>query len=403
MKKFNVLQITQSLGGGVQKHIIQICKRLDRKRFTITGCCSQESRPDGEKNGDIPFPEAFQKVGVPYFVVPMHRSINPWRDFVAFLRIYKKIKQESFDLVHAHSSKAGVLARIAARIAGVPVIVYSPQGFSFDGPGPLIKKLPYLIFEKIASFFCDAIITVSPSEKKLALQYNIIKEDKIKVIPSSLNLEDYRQIITDEERKEYLRRFAIPFGNRVVTMIGRLAPQKDPLTFINACALLKKDCPALSFLLVGDGPMMEACLQKIRELGLQIEMKVLGWRRDCTALFQMSDVVVNTSLWEGLPHTLLEAMACEKPVVATKATGIIDVINDGENGFLVPFHSPKLLADKIKWVLDNTGIAMKIGKEAKKTVEHNYSLEKTIPMIEELYLQLFNKKKNPPTRKSKKA
>ena len=117
----------------------------------------------------------------------------------------------------------------------------------------------------------------------------------------------------------------------------------------------------------------------------------------------MSDVVVNTSLWEGLPHTLLEAMACEKPVVATKATGIIDVINDGENGFLVPFHSPKLLADKIKWVLDNTGIAMKIGKEAKKTVEHNYSLEKTIPMIEELYLQLFNKKKNPPTRKSKKA
>lgn len=186
-------------------------------------------------------------------------------------------------------------------------------------------------------------------------------------------------------------------------MISRLAPQKDPLTFIYSAAILKNFFPDLSFLLVGDGPLMNDCLRIVRKMNLPEEVKLLGWRTDYKTLLQMSDVFVNPSLWEGLPFILLEAMIYEKSVVATQATGTRDVIKDGENGFLVPLRSPKLLADKIKWVLDNPGIAMKIGKEAKKTVEHNYSLEKTIPMIEKLYLQLFNKKKNSATEKSEKA
>ena len=130
----------------------------------------------------------------------------------------------------------------------------------------------------------------------------------------------------------------------------------------------------------------------VRKMNLSDELKLLGWRTDCKKLLQMSDVFVNPSLWEGLPFILLEAMIYEKPVVATQATGNRDVIRDGENGFLVPLRSPKLLADKIKWVLENPGIAMEMGREAKKTVEQNYNLKKTIPVIEELYLQLFNKK-----------
>jgi glycosyltransferase involved in cell wall biosynthesis len=321
----------------------------------------------------------------------MHRAINPWRDFVCFLRIYKKLKQENFDIVHAHSSKAGFLARVAARLARVPVVIYSPHAFAFNRPGTLVKKLPYILLEKIASFFCDAIIAVSPSERELALKFKIINQGKIKVVSPSLNLEDYNQKITEEKKKEFLKTLTVPLENRVVTMIGRLSPQKDPLTFIYSYSFLK-DYPALSFLLVGDGPMMEKCRQKIRGLGLHDAIKVLGWRRDCITLLQISDAVVNTSLWEGLPYTLLEAMASERPVVATKATGNIDLITDGENGFLVPPRSPKLLAEKIKLILDNPSLASKIGKEAKKTVEHNYSLEKTIPMIEEFYLQLFNNK-----------
>jgi len=391
MKKPNVLQITQSLGGGVQKYITQLFEHLDRSLFSITACFSKDSKKIQQKT-DFSFPDACRQADIPYFVVSMQRAINPWKDFIAFLSVFQHIKHRGFDIVHAHSSKAGFLARIAARLARVPVVVYSPHAFSFDGPQPVLKKFFFILFEKIASLFCDAIIVDSPSEKDLALKFKICREKKITIIPPSLNLSDYHLKITGEEKKEFLKTLGLPKKNRLISMISRLAPQKDPLTFIYSAAILKKNFPDLSFLLVGDGPLMNDCFQIVQKMNLSDELKLLGWRTDYRKLLQMSDVFVNPSLWEGLPFILLEAMIYEKPVVATQATGTRDVIRDGENGFLVTLRSPKLLADKIKWVLENPGIAMEMGREAKKTVEQNYNLKKTIPVIEELYLQLFNKK-----------
>lgn len=392
MEQIKVLQITQSLGGGVQKYILQICEHLNPNQFHITGCCSRESK-ESKENGDIPFSAAFLQMGVPYFVVPMQRSLNPWKDFLSFLKIYQKIKQEGFDLVHAHSSKAGVLARIAARMAGVPVVIYSPHAFFFDGPGPLFKKFPYILFEKIAGFFCDLIIADSPSEKKLALKFRICQKEKIAVIPPSLKLQVYKPEVTGEERRKHFKEIGVSLGNMLVTMIGRLAPQKDPFSFIYSAALLKKNIPDVCFLLVGDGPLMGRCLQLIQELELDGRMKILGWRRDYKMLLRISNVIVNASLWEGLPFILLEAMALEKPVISTRVTGVVDVIHDGENGFLVPPRSPQLLADKIKWVLNRPEVAAQVGRAARKTVESDYSLEKAIFAIENLYTKLYTDKK----------
>ena len=358
------------------------------------GGCSEGSEKNQEKE-DIPFSEAFRQANVPYFVVPMQRSIHLWKDFVSFYRLLQQIKQRDFDIIHAHSSKAGFLARVAARLTRIPVVVYSPHAFSFDGPQPIVKKIFFVFFEKIASFFCDAIIADSPSEKKLALQFKICSEEKITILPPSLKLSDYQLTIPEEERKNYFKKLEIPLGNRLITMIGRLAPQKDPLSFIFSAPLLKKEFPDLSFLLVGDGPLMGDCIRTVLKLGLQKEVKLLGWRRDYKTLLQISDVFAHPSLWEGLPFILLEAMLYAKPVVATKATGIADVIKDGVNGFLVPPRLPGLFSEKIKLVLDNPGLAKKMGEAAKKIVKNNYNLEKTIPLIEDLYLRLFNKKTNP--------
>lgn len=202
MKKFNVLQITQSLGGGVQKYITQLCEHLDRSRFSITACFSKKSEKNQQKN-DIPFPDACRQAGIPYFVVSMQRAINLWKDFIAFLRVFQQIRHRGFDIVHTHSSKAGFLARVAARLAQVPVVVYSPHAFSFDGPQPALKKFFFIFFEKIASLFCDAIIVDSPSEKELALKFKICREKKITIISPSLNLTDYHLTITGEEKKNF--------------------------------------------------------------------------------------------------------------------------------------------------------------------------------------------------------
>jgi len=392
MQTLKVLQITQSAGGGVQKYIIQLCQYLNRSLFLITGCCSQKSSEESN-DGDIPFAEAFQRIGIPSLVISMERAIRPWRDFSSLVRIYRHMKQEEYDLVHTHSSKAGVLARIAARLAGIPVVVYSPHAFSFDGPGPIWEKAPYIFFERIAAFFCDAIVTDSSSEKALALKFKIAPQEKIRVIPSSIDLNEYTGNLTENDKRAYLKNLGISEGQKVVSMIGRLAPQKDPITFIASSQRLSEEYPDVTFLLVGDGPLMGECLGKIRETGMNEKMKVLGWRRDYKMILRASDLVVITSLWEGLPFILLEAMAFAKPVVATQSTGTVDVIRDGENGFLVHARSPEMLAQRMKWVLEREDIASAVGNAAQETVKDRFCVEKTIPLMEACYLQLYHQKR----------
>ena len=390
-KQIRVLQITQALGGGVQKYVIQLCQHLNAKQFNVTGCCSVEAEHDfGE--GDIPFSAAFRNLGIPYFVVAMQRTINLRHDCGAFIKIYRALRQNRFDIVHAHSSKAGVLARIAARMAGVPVVIYSPHAFSFDGPGHWVRKLTYSVFEKIATWFCDAVITDSPSEKALAMRKRVAQDGKIAVVPPGIELRDYNPKMQEGERRACLDKVGLPGGQKVVTMIGRLAPQKDPVTFIRSCEAIHRERPQVSYLLVGDGPLMDQCLQLIKSLGLNEKIAVLGWRRDYQMLLKLSDVLVLTSLWEGLPFVLLEAMALSKPVVGTRTTGTVDVIKNGQNGFLVTPQSPDLLAGKVMWILDNPEAASEMGQAARRTVEEQFTLVKTIPSIEEIYLDLYEKK-----------
>jgi len=387
--KIRILYITQSLGGGVQKFIIQLCQNLNQHQFQITGCCSAEQKGG---DGDIPFSEAFRQIGISYFVVPMQRAINPWEDFSSFVKIYRNITRRGFDIVHAHSSKAGVLARIAARLAGVPLVIYSPHGFSFDGPGNVISKLPYILFEKIASFFSDIIITDSLSEKKLALKYKMGSDEKTFVVPPSINISDYNLKITGKERASCLKKLGIALENRVVTMIGRLAVQKDPYTFILAAKQIKNKQPDTTFLLVGDGPLMDSCLRLIKKLELEDSVKVVGWLRNYKIVLKASDIIVIPSLWEGLPFILLEAMAFAKPIVATRITGIVDVVRDGKNGFLIPPRSPDSLAKKVEQILDNPDVGANLGKEGRITVKKNYLLKTAVSSIETLYTRLFKKK-----------
>jgi glycosyltransferase involved in cell wall biosynthesis len=137
---------------------------------------------------------------------------------------------------------------------------------------------------------------------------------------------------------------------------------------------------------------MDECVGRIQETGMHERIKVLGWRRDYKMILRISDLLVSSSLWEGLPFIVLEAMAFAKPVVATRSTGTVDVISDGENGFLVPPRSPEMLADKMKWVLERPDSASAVGKAAQKTIKDRFCVEKTIPSMEAFYLQLYHHK-----------
>jgi glycosyltransferase involved in cell wall biosynthesis len=166
MRKFNVLQITQSLGGGVQKYITHLCEHLDRTRFSITACFSKKSEKN-QQNNDIPFSDACRQADIPYFVLSMQRAINPWKDFIAFLSVFQQIRHRGFDIVHAHSSKAGFLARVAARLARVPVVVYSPHAFSFDGPQPALKIFFLSFLKRLPLFFATQSLLILSAKRNL--------------------------------------------------------------------------------------------------------------------------------------------------------------------------------------------------------------------------------------------
>jgi len=391
MKPLKVLEITQSSGGGVQKYVVQLCQHLNRSRFSVTGCCAVQSLRDAE-NGDVPFPLAFAEAKVPYFMVPMERSISPLKDLLALGTIYREIRNRHFDIVHAHSSKAGVLARIASRWAKVPVVIYSPHAFSFAAPGWGKEQHMYIIFERIAARFGDIIIADSQGERDLAIGHRIADPENITVISPGVPLEDYKPRMAEEHKIQLRASLGINPDSAVIIFVGRLATQKDPVTFIQAAEHLVADMPQVTFLLVGDGPLAEQCIYLIQQGPLHDRMKLLGWRRDYRDLLALSDIAVVSSLFEGLPFILLEAMALSIPVIATAVAGNQDVVVHEKNGLLVSPEAPLEIAERCCWLLQHPDRAKHLSTAARRTVEKRFSMDTMLSLTEQLYISMYQKK-----------
>ncbi len=393
-KRIKLLQITQTEEpGGVPKYLIQLAKNLNREKFEVVGCFSNPH----SKGKEFFLAVAFNRLKVPSFYLKMSRNIDPPHDLQALLRLYKLMKREHFDLVHAHSSKAGVIARIAARMAGVPVIIYSPHAFFFAGQTNLLKKHLFLFLEKIAGCFCDLIITDSLSERDLAVKEKIGRQEKIIALNNSIDINDY-SFPLDKDKK--IASLEIKRGSQVVTMVSRLVAQKSPFDFIKMAKTVLEKFPDAVFLIVGDGPLKKECENLIKRMDITKEITVLGWRDDVKEILKISDVSVLCSRWEGLPFSLLESMALEIPVVATASTGSVDVICDGINGILVPKGDPEAIARAVMKILENKEFAENLGKNGKKTVEKDFSLSAMIQSLESIYLDLFENKKILPLRKN---
>lgn len=374
----------------MQKYVTQLCQHLDRRRFEVTGCCATQALDDCA--GDVPFPSALEEAAVPYFMVPMERSIHPVKDVLALGMIYREIRNRCFDIVHAHSSKAGVLARIAACRAGVPVVVYSPHAFSFAAPDLGLSKQSFVFFERVASRWGDMIIADSQGERTLALKYRIGTPGSTVVIPPGIALEEYERKITEQQKAALAAHLEIPKDHKVVTFVGRLARQKDPVTFIRCAQLLERALPQVTFLLIGDGPLRKECSSLVNRGSFHGKMRLLGWRRDYRDFLTLSDAVAIPSVYEGMPFLLLEAMALGKPVIATDVAGNQEVVADGENGMLVPSQAPGQMAEKCFHVLCQPKNAARLGEAARRTVAERFSLGTMISLTEKLYYQLYQKK-----------
>jgi glycosyltransferase involved in cell wall biosynthesis len=378
-KKCRVLYGLEAADAGALKHLLYLVLKLDRNLFEITVILSEKR--SARVHSAI---EKMRRAGARVFLLSMGREIRPWQDLQAMLAIFHHLRANRYDVVHAHSSKAGILFRLAAWLSGVKTIVYTPHCFYFQSKKG-IKKWLFAGIERLMSVFTHHIV-VSNGEKNSALRHGIAGPGMLKSINNAINFDDYSYPSGQVAGRSAIRaQLGIGENTIVVGAVGRLALQKDWETFIYAAAETTRLYSNAVFLIVGDGELMDDLKSLIHRLGLTEKVIIAGFREDIAQMFSVIDIYVSTSLWEGLPYVLLEAMWFKKPVIATDLD-YGDIIQDNENGYLVACRDYRLIASKIGHLIKNEQLGSEMGRKGYLIAERCLSFKTFVSRHEELYL-----------------
>ncbi|HEB34896.1 MAG TPA: glycosyltransferase family 1 protein [Candidatus Aminicenantes bacterium] len=319
------------------------------------------------------------------------RRINIIKDLKAFFDIWRIIKKYNPLIVHTHSSKAGLMGRLAAKLAGTPIIVHTPHGHVFFGYfGPFKTKL-FIIFEKLASRITDKVVALTNREKEDHILFKIAEEDKFSVIYSGIELNALKES-SSGEKQNLKKELGIPENSLIVGTAGRLVPVKGPEFLVKASKYIISKYPDTYFMFTGDGTLEHDLKRKALEMGISDNIIFLGWRDDLAKIISIYDIFVLPSLNEGMGRVLVEAMALGKSIVASNIGGIPDLVIHGKNGFLVPPKNPKELAKYIQILLEDEKKREKMGL-AGKEMSLNFSAENMVEKIAELYEELLIRKK----------
>jgi len=318
-----ILQIvTLSEIGGAQKVLFNIVNGLYKKGFEFHVACA----PDGE------LVKWLQGLGVLVFELPeLVRPIKPFTDLKALIKLKKLIRREKYDLVHCHSSKAGIVGRMAAWFADVPRIIFTVHGWGVNSRQSAVGQFLLGMAERVAGWVSTDVVCVSKADYRLGKKF--IDQKKLSVI--------YNGVERSEVRKGKLRQ-EMGIGNKdiVIAMAARLKKPKMPLLFLQAAEkLIKTQGDNVHFVLVGDGPLRGECEAFIGERKLGGQVHLLGTREDLIDLYSDFDIFVLLSSWEGLPLTICEAMRAGLPVVASRVGGAEEQVVPGWNGFLVEVNN----------------------------------------------------------------
>lgn len=330
------------------------------------------------------FTSSIRAKGIKTFNIPIERRINPIGDFISFLKLYKLIKEEKFDIVHSATSKAGFIGRAAAHFARVGVIIHTCHELPQNSTRNQFLKFFYRCLEKIASRWTNKIITVSKPNLDQIIKEKIASLEKISLIPNGIEVKKFDIPLDIESKKKEL---GIDPGFKVIGSIGRLEPVKGHKYLLEAAQKVIKEFPRTVFLIIGQGQLKDKLAESIKAKGLEKNIIMLGFREDLIEILYTLDIFVSASLWEGFGVAVAEAMICGLPVVSTAVGGIIDFVIDEKTGILVPAQDSKSLSDAIVYFIRNPKIASAIGQAAKEKIKNEFSQEEMIRKLWEVYSQ----------------
>lgn len=378
-------------GGSAQNTMLTVLG-LDRSRFeplVVAGRAGRWNDQGGDEAAAVNF-RRLREAGLRYCELSsLRRPLNPWWDLLAYLHLVRLFRRERPALVHTHTSKAGVLGRLAAWTVGATPVVHTPHGHVFYGHFGRGASRIFLEIEKRLARRTAHLIALTEAEREEHLARGVGRADRFTVAPSGIDLERFRQAGqagTDAERTS--RRppgFDCPADALVVGSVGWLTPVKGHRFLIEAVAHLKPRFPSLHLVIVGSGALREDFLALAGRLGLREAVHLPGARPDIAACLAAMDIFVLPSLNEGMGRALIEAMAAGRPVVASRVGGIPSIVDDRRTGLLVPPGEPEALAAALEMLLQRPDWRRELGTAASRSIGERYGAPAMVKTIESVY------------------
>ncbi len=320
----------------------------------------------------------------------LKRDPSPIADFKALLKLYSFIKRGKFDIVHTHTSKAGFIGRLAARMAHAPVVIHTTHGHVFYGFFGKLKTKLFVILEKVGAAVSDRIFCLTELEIKDHLDLGIGRRELFAALPSGIDIETYAA--PSVPREETRRRLGIPAGAPVIGTVARLDPIKGGKYLLEAFISIKDADSAPYLLFVGDGECRAELEARARDSEASGRVIFAGLRRDVPDLLHAMDIFVMPSLNEGYGKAIVEAMSAGVPVVATEVGGVPTLIESGTNGLLVPAADAAALAAALVKLIRSPETACALSDAAKKKVDEKYSVGAMVRDVEAAYTSLHTQK-----------
>ena len=382
--------ITRLDMGGSAQNTLLTCRELSRKyeMVLVHGLSIESQMTDREKETvDRGIREAVER-GAKVIAIPsLVRRISPVQDLKALFSLWRLLIRERPFIVHTHTSKAGILGRLAAKLARVPIIIHTPHGHVFYGHFGLLVSRFFLLTERLMARITDRMVALTQAERNDHIALSVFSPEKIDTIHSGVDVDRFMNVRVNIAEKK--RGLGLNSKGLVVGTVGWLLPIKGPMHLLKAMSHVWESHPETNLVFVGKGDLERGLKEEARRMGVSEKAIFLGWRDDIPEIMQVLDVFVLPSLNEGMGRVLVEAMAAGKPVVASGVGGILDLVKEGQNGFLAGPGDEKGLAIAIKKLLEDKEMREVMGKRGREMAQ-DFSVEKMIEKIDILYESLLH-------------
>jgi glycosyltransferase involved in cell wall biosynthesis len=370
--EIRVLQLIDGLNiGGAEMILLDLSKGLRERGVHVSIGYSTPGRLADTLTSD----------GFDLTRLPRLMRIDP----LLFINIYRLIKRVRPHIVHTHLFKSDFHGRLAARLAGVPVVIST-----LHSTDRWAQKFPLGLLYGWTARFADRIIAVSDDLRVFHMEHTHVSEEKFVTIENGVDLT--RHTYSDVARRKLRKEFRVEETDILFGIIGRLTPPKDHKTFLQAASKVKKKIKEARFLIVGDGPLRQNLESRSLDLGLQGALEFTGFRDDIPEIMSALDILVFSSEWEGLPVTLLEGMATSRAIVATAVGGIPAVVRDGKEAILVPPKEPNALARACIQLASDPELCVSLGHAALTRATSAYSISSMVDRTMSLYKNLLESK-----------